>query len=742
MNAIASADKNWGIGFHNGLLLRIPDDMKCFREMTMGKAIVMGRKTQESLPGGYLPGRVNIVLTHDKNYQAEGIFAVHSIEELYRRLEAYHTKDVFVIGGESIYRQLLDDCETVYLTKIDAAFDADAFFPNLDESPQWALVSESGKQAYHQTDYRFCRYENRKYAKREETMDITGRKLFVKALREEGVDTIFGYPGGMVTDIFDELYKQEDIQVVLPRHEQGLIFEAEGYAKATGKPGVCLVTSGPGATNIITGLADAHYDSIPLVCITGQVPLSLIGNDAFQEVDIVGMTRSVTKYGVTVRERKDLGRILKMAFHIAQTGKLGPVLIDIPKDIQMQSGDSEYPSQVHIRGYKPNESVHIGQLKKAYRLLKSAKRPLILAGGGIHIGGAQEQLQKFAERTQIPVVTTVMGKGAMPPKHPLYLGNSGMHGKYACNIAVSQCDLLFSIGTRFNDRITGDLNEFAPHARIIHIDVDTAAISRNVVVDVPIVADAKLALEKLCEWAEKQDTEKWIAKIRGWETENPLEMRRDRGMTPQMIMEAVNRSYKEAIIVSDVGQHQMWASQYLEIGGRKKLITSGGLGSMGFGLPAAIGAKIGKPYENVICITGDGGFQMNMQEMATAIAEKAPVTICLLNNQYLGMVRQMQQLFYGKRYEATCLRRQKGCPDMCKGPNEACPPYVPDFVKFAQCYGAYGIRVTEPSQIEDAFYQAKHNADAPTLIEFLIAADELVLPMVKGGNPMSEMILK
>ncbi len=572
-------------------------------------------------------------------------------------------------------------------------------------------------------------------------MDITGRKLFVKALREEGVDTIFGYPGGMVTDIFDELYKQEDIQVVLPRHEQGLIFEAEGYAKATGKVGVCLVTSGPGATNLITGLADAHYDSIPLVCITGQVPLSLIGNDAFQEVDIVGMTRSVTKYGVTVQDRKDLGRILKMAFHIARTGKPGPVLIDIPKDIQVQSGDSEYPKEVSIRGYKPNESVHIGQLKKAYRLLKSAKRPLILAGGGIHIGHANDELLKFVERTQIPLVTTIMGKGAIPTSHPLYLGNSGMHGKYACNIAVSECDVLFSIGTRFNDRITGDLNEFAPRAKIIHIDVDTAAISRNVVVDVPIVADAKPALEKLCEGAEEQDTLKWREKIKGWDSEHPLEMRRDRGMTPQMIMEHINKMYKEAVIVTDVGQHQMWATQYLELGGRRQLITAGGLGSMGFGLPAAIGAKIGQPYKHVICITGDGGFQMNMQEMATAIVQKAPVTICLFNNYYLGMVRQMQQLFYGKRYAGTCLRRQKGCSATCKGPNEACPPYVPDFVKFAECYGAHGIRVTEESQIQEALEAAKRNEDAPTLIEFIISTDEIVLPMVKGGNPMKEMIL-
>ena len=572
-------------------------------------------------------------------------------------------------------------------------------------------------------------------------MDIAGKKLFVKAMREEKVDTIFGYPGGMVTDIFDELYKQDDIHVVLPRHEQGLIFEAEGYARASGKTGVCLVTSGPGATNIITGLADAHYDSIPLVCITGQVPLSLIGNDAFQEVDIVGMTRSVTKYGVTVRDRKDLGKILKMAFYIARTGKPGPVLVDIPKDIQLAVGDPEYPNTVQIRGYKPNEGVHIGQLKKAYRLLKSAARPLILAGGGINIGQANETLRKFAEYMNIPVVTTIMGKGAMPSGHPLYIGNSGMHGKYCCNKAVSECDVLFSIGTRFNDRITGDLNEFAPHAKIIHIDIDTASISRNVVVDVPIVSDAKLALEKLCEWAEKQDTAKWQEQIKSWDKEHPLEMRKDRGMTPQMIMESINHAYKDAIIVTDVGQHQMWASQYLEIGSGKQLITSGGLGSMGFGFPAAIGAKIAKPYQNVICITGDGGFQMNLQEMATAITQGAPVTICLLNNYYLGMVRQFQQLFYGKRYEATCLRRRKGCQENCKGPNEACPPYVPDFMKFAESYGAYGIRVTEASQISEAFAQAKRNTDAPTVIEFLIASDELVLPMVKGGNPMSEMIL-
>lgn len=573
-------------------------------------------------------------------------------------------------------------------------------------------------------------------------MDITGRKLFVKALEEEGVDTIFGYPGGTVTDLFDELYKTDSINLVLPRHEQGLIHEAEGYAKSTGKVGVCLVTSGPGATNTLTGLADAHYDNVPLVCFTGQVPLSLIGNDAFQEVDIVGMTRSITKYCVTVRNRKDLGRIIKMAFHIASTGKPGPVLVDIPKDIQTESGPSEYPDHVDIRGYKLNDSVHIGQLKKAYKLLKSAKRPLILAGGGINIAKANDKLLAFVEKMDVPVVTTIMGKGAIPTKHALYIGNCGMHGKYAANKAVSECDVLFSIGTRFNDRITGDLNEFAPKAKIVHIDIDTASISRNVVVDVPIVADANIVLEKLIEWAEAKKTTEWKSQIAIWENENPLGMRRDKGMTPQMIMEHINSNFPGSIYVTDVGQHQMWATQYLELDEGSQLLTSGGLGTMGFGLPAAIGAKIANPDKDVVCISGDGGLQMNIQELATSIVQGAGVTICCLNNYYLGMVRQMQQLFYGKRYSATCLRRRKSCPPDCKGPNKACPPYTPDFVKLVESYGGVGIRVEKEEDIDAAFAEAKKHKDVPVLIEFMIATDEIVLPMVKSGNPMSEMILK
>lgn len=573
-------------------------------------------------------------------------------------------------------------------------------------------------------------------------MEIKGTKLFVKALKEEGVDTIFAYPGGTVTDLFDELHRDNEIEIVLPRHEQALVHEAEGYARETGKVGVCLVTSGPGATNTVTAIADAFYDSIPLVVFTGQVPLPLIGNDAFQEVDIVGIARSITKYSVTVKDRKELGKILKMAFHIAQSGKPGPVLIDLPKNIQVAAGPAEYPEKVDIRGYKPNTGIHIGQLKKAFKLLKAARRPIILAGGGVKLSGAEKLLEQFAIAMKIPVVTTVMGKGAIASDNPYYVGNGGLHGRYAANMAVSKCDVLFSIGTRFNDRITGDLNEFAPKAKIIHIDIDTAAISRNVVVDVPIVTDAKLALEHLVEWAEEKDTSDWLKQISVWQQENPLEMRRDKGMNAQMIMEGLNKTFDEVTYVTDVGQHQMWASQYLEVNDKKKFITSGGLGTMGFGFPAALGAKIGNPDKHVVCITGDGGFQMNMQEMATSVVQHAPVIVCLLNNHYLGMVRQMQQLFYGKRYSATCLNRHKDCPDFCKGPNENCPPYTPDFMQWAKAYGAQGIRVTKEEDILPALEFAKNNKDSSTVIEFMIATEDIVLPMVPGGKPMNDMILK
>ncbi|MGN8772788.1 biosynthetic-type acetolactate synthase large subunit [Candidatus Weimeria sp. HCP3S3_B5] len=576
-------------------------------------------------------------------------------------------------------------------------------------------------------------------------MDITGRKLIVKALAEEGVDTVFAYPGGMITDIVDELYKQEDkFRLILPRHEQALVHEAEGYARATGKPAVCLVTSGPGATNAITGIADAHYDSIPLVVITGQVAQPLIGNDAFQEVDIVGMTRSIVKYGVTVRDRKELGRILKMAFYIAASGKPGPVLIDIPKDIQQKSGPEEYPSHVDIRGYKPNTSVHIGQLKRAYKTLRNAKKPLILAGGGIHISGAEKLLTEFARRMRVPVVTTVMGKGSMPEDDPLYVGNSGMHGRYAANMAEMECDLLFSIGTRFNDRITGDLNEFAPKAKIVHVDIDTASISRNVVVDVPVVSDASLALTHLLEWAEPLDTADWLAQIAGWQKEYPLSVKVKEGLNPQVIMEDIADVFGEATYVADVGQHQMWATQFLKLVGNSRLFTSGGLGTMGFGFPASLGAKAADPDRAVVCITGDGGFQMNMQELATSVCDDIPVTICLMNNRYLGMVRQQQQYFYGKRYELTYLgKRDRNVlhPDRFENMD---PFYAPDYIKLAASYGIDGMRVSREEDIIKALQAASaaQKNGHSYLVEFEISPEDVVLPMVKGGMANSDMILR
>ena len=572
-------------------------------------------------------------------------------------------------------------------------------------------------------------------------MKIKGTQLFVKALIEEGVDTLFAYPGGMAIDIFDALYGETSFNVVLPRHEQGLVHAADGYARATGKTGVCLVTSGPGATNLVTGIATANYDSVPLVCFTGQVPTNLIGNDAFQEVDIVGICRGICKYAVTVRRREDLGRIIKEAFYIARTGKPGPVLVDFPKDIQNALGSDEYPQEVSIRGYKPSTGVHMGQLKKAADMLANAKRPLFLVGGGVNIAGAGEGMTALAEKLGVPVVTTIMGKGALPTDHPLYIGNMGMHGNVASNTAVSECDLLFSIGTRFNDRITGKISEFAKNAKIVHIDVDAASISRNIVVDVPIVADAKEAIEKFTEIAvPPKHAEGWAERLQALRAEKPISMPREGDLTPQDIMEGINAQFPEAIFTTDVGQNQMWATQFLQLRGKSKLLTSGGLGTMGYGLPAAVGAALGRPDLPVVSISGDGGFQMNEQELATAVCQELPITICILNNSYLGNVRQWQEMFYGGRYSCTCLKKRKGCAAWCSNPNAQCPPYIPDFVKLAESYGIEGIRVTKREEIAAAFERAKANKKAPTLIEFIIDREADILPMVPGGNALSEMV--
>ena len=567
---------------------------------------------------------------------------------------------------------------------------------------------------------------------------ISGNKLLVKALKEEGVDTLFGYPGACTIDISDELYKQSGIDIILPRHEQALVHEADAYARTTGKVGVCLVTSGPGATNLVTGLATANYDSVPLVCFTGQVARHLIGNDAFQEVDIVGITRSITKYGVTVRNREDLGRIIKEAFYIARTGRPGPVLIDLPKDVMAELGSAEYPKTVNIRGYKPSTGVHMGQLKKALKMLHKAKKPLFLAGGGVNISHANEIFKEVVEKTQVPVVTTIMGRGAISTEHPLFIGNIGMHGAYAANMAMNECDLLFSIGTRFNDRITGKLHAFAPHAEIIHIDIDTASISRNIHVDVPIVADAKEAITKMAEYVEKCNTGKWLSTIDAWKSEHPLTMKKRQLMSPLDIINEINRQYDEAIFVTDVGQHQMLVSQYAAITEKKKLIMSGGLGTMGYGLPGAIGAKIGNPDTPVIMVSGDGGMQMNIQELATAVLEELPIVCCIFNNTYLGMVRQWQKLFYGKRYSMTNLR--SGALSR-RTDGQEYPEYTPDFIKLAESYGAKGIRVTETEEIAAAFEEAKKNTKRPTIIEFIIDPEEMVYPMIKPGGTLADMIM-
>ena len=568
---------------------------------------------------------------------------------------------------------------------------------------------------------------------------ISGNKLLVKALREEQVDTIFGYPGACTIDISDELYKQDYTKVILPRQEVALVHEADAYARSTGKTGVCLVTSGPGATNLVTGLATAYYDSVPLVCFTGQVSRHLIGNDAFQEVDIIGITRSITKYGVTVRNREDLGRILKEAFYIARTGRPGPVLIDLPKDVMGELGSAEYPDEVNIRGYKPNTHVHVGQLKRAVKMLSKAKKPLFLAGGGINIAHANEEFTKLVDVTSVPVVTTVMGRGAVPTTHPLYIGNLGMHGAYACNMAVNECDLLFSIGTRFNDRITGKLHSFAPNAQIVHIDIDTAAISKNVQVDVPIVADAKEAVTKMLEYVTPFETGKWLDTIEDWKAEHPLKMKKKPIMTPQDVIEAINRIFDEAIIVTDVGQHQMFTAQFIEITEKKKLLMSGGLGTMGYGMPGAIGAKIGNPDTPVISISGDGGFQMNSQELATAVLEELPIISCIFNNNNLGMVRQWQKLFYGKRYSMTCLRSGAACRGKC-GEVE-CPVYTPDFMKLADAYGAKGIHITKKEEIEPAFREAMKSTKTPYILAFDIDPEDLVYPMVKPGGTLEDLIM-
>ncbi|MDD6311737.1 MAG: biosynthetic-type acetolactate synthase large subunit [Firmicutes bacterium] len=574
---------------------------------------------------------------------------------------------------------------------------------------------------------------------------ISGNEFFAKAMLEEGVEKIFAYPGATVIDIFDELYKQQDIDMILPRHEQGLIHAAEGYARSTGKTGVCLVTSGPGAANLVTGIADANYDSVPLVCFTGQVATNLIGNDSFQEIDMVGIVRNIAKYTIMVKKREDLNRIIKEAFYIANTGRPGPVVVDLPKNVMAELGSDVYPSEVNIRGYKPNTKINERQINKAINMIYKAKRPLFLLGGGVRLAGAQKEMTVLMEKSGIPVTTTIMGRGAVPTTHDLCYENLGMHGNVAANNAVGMCDLLISIGTRFNDRITGKLGTFASKAKIIHIDIDPASISKNVVVDVPIVGDAKEAIELILAAVEERgacETADWIKTLDEWWYKNPIDMNPKGKIVPKQIIDAINVIYDEPILTTDVGQNQMWATQFFELYGDRQLITSGGLGTMGYGLPSAIGAAIGNPGRCVVTVCGDGGFQMNIQELATAMTQELPITICIFNNGYLGMVRQWQDLFYERRFSGTCMRVRKSCGNCNKAHQDCCPPYIPDFVKLAESYGIEGIRVFNAEDIAPALKKARAKKDAPTLIEFIIEDEALVYPMVKPNSSIDDQITK
>jgi len=551
---------------------------------------------------------------------------------------------------------------------------------------------------------------------------LTGAQILVKSLIEEGVEVIFGYQGGAVLPIFDVLY-DTPIKFIMVRHEQGAAHAADGYARSTGKIGVCLATSGPGATNLVTGIATAYMDSIPIIALTGQVPTPMIGNDAFQEADIVGITRPITKHNYLVKKTSDLAMIVKEAFYIASTGRPGPVLIDLPKDITTGTAEYKYPEKVEIRGYNPTYFGHPKQIERAAELIQKAKKPVIYAGGGVITSDATKELLELAEKTSIPVTTTLMGIGGFPSTHKLSLGMLGMHGTKYANFAMVETDLIIAIGARFDDRITGKLDEFALNATIIHIDIDPASISKNVRAHNPIVGDVKCVLKELNKIVQAPNITSWLKKIDEWKKEYPLKYRRENGkLKPQFIIEEISKiTAGKAIITTEVGQNQMWAAQYYKCDYPRHFLSSGGLGTMGYGLPAAIGAQVGNPDKIVFDIAGDGSIQMNIQELMTAVQYKLPVNVAILNNQYLGMVRQWQELFYNKRYAYTSLALS------------------PDFVKLAEAYGAEGIRVTEEKEVQKALEQAIASPK-PVLIDFRIVPEENVFPMVPAGAALTQMI--
>jgi acetolactate synthase-1/2/3 large subunit len=554
-------------------------------------------------------------------------------------------------------------------------------------------------------------------------------------LKKEGVKHIFGYPGGVVLNIFDILYDEKDIKLILTRHEQGAIHAADGYARASGKVGVAIVTSGPGATNTVTGIATASMDSVPLVVFSGQVPTMLIGNDAFQEADIVGITRPCTKYNYLVKDVKDLARVIREAFHIASTGRPGPVLIDVPKDVSAGKTDFEWPKHIHIKSYNPTYEGNKRMIRQAAHELIHAKRPVIMAGGGVIISEASKELKELAEFLNAPVTTTMMGLGGFPGSHRLSMGMLGMHGTYYANMAVQNSDLLIGIGVRFDDRVTGRTNSFAANARIIHIDIDPTSIRKNVRVDIPIVGDVKSVLREMLKDLKEEGKKKqqwsavkkaWLKQIDKWRKEKPLSYRYDNNIIkPEFVVEKIYELSKgDAIICTEVGQNQMWAAQFFKYDKPRRWLSSGGLGTMGYGFPAAIGAQLASPGQLVIDIAGDGSIQMNVQELATAVINKLPVKVAILNNGYLGMVRQWQELFFNERYSHSRL------------------DVVPDFVKVAEAYGAIGLRASRPEEVEPVLNKAFKIKDKPVFMDFVVDWKEKVYPMVPAGAAIDEMIFE
>jgi acetolactate synthase-1/2/3 large subunit len=562
-------------------------------------------------------------------------------------------------------------------------------------------------------------------------MKLTGSQILIKMIKSEGIDTIFGYPGGAVIDVYDALAKQNELTHIMVRHEQGAVHAADAYARANKSVGVALVTSGPGATNTVTGIASAHADSIPIVVFSAQVPTGLIGNDAFQEVDIVGITRPCTKHNYLVKDAGKLISTIKEAFHLARSGRPGPILVDLPKDILQAQIDFEEPSNISLKSYKPNYKPNKRQLGKVVELIRQAKKPVIFAGGGIILSKASQEITRLAKMANIPVTASMMGLGAFPGSDPLWLGMPGMHGTYRANMTIGSCDLMIAAGVRFDDRVTGNTEKFAPNAKIVQIDIDPTSIHKNIKVQCPIVGDCKAALEGIIQLMEnnkpedfKQDRKAWLDQIEDWKNTAPLKY--DQGkdiIKPQFVIEKLYELTKgDAIITTEVGQNQMWAAQYYHFDKPNHFITSGGLGVMGYGLPAAIGAKAARPDKLVIDIAGDGSIQMNIQELMTAVESKIDVKIVILNNQFLGMVRQWQELFYEKVYSFTRLENS------------------PDFVKLAEAYGAKGLRCSRPEEVESILSQGL-NTEGTVIMEFAVDKEESVYPMVPAGGAITEMLL-